>query len=79
MGGVSVLHANNSPARQQWLLRHGTRPDLIAWLVWNDPNGVWTDSDSESEGMLPLTLEDARNHMLSILTRDLPDTQFPCR
>ena len=65
-----MLHVNNSPARQQWLLLHGGREVLIAWLVWNDPNGVWTDSDSQSEGMPPLTLDEARNHMLAILNRD---------
>jgi hypothetical protein len=37
-----------------------TRDQLLAFLVWNDPNGVYTDEDSEAEDYRPLTLETAR-------------------
>lgn len=37
-----------------------TREQLIDWLVWNDGNGCYSDQDSESEGLMPLTLESAR-------------------
>jgi hypothetical protein len=56
---------------QEWLLAFGTREDLICWLVWNDGNGVYTDSDSIAEGYEPLSLELARETMRSILDRDL--------
>ena len=36
------------------------RDQLIAFLVWNDPNGVYTDADSEAEGYELLTLERVR-------------------
>lgn len=32
---------------------------LIAWLSWNDPNGAYSDEQTEIEGIAPLTLEDA--------------------
>lgn len=35
------------------------REQLIAWLCMNDPNGIYSDSDSELEGMNPLTYEEA--------------------
>ena len=55
------------PEIQQWLLEHGTREQLIEWLVWNDGNGVYTDEDSEAEGYPPLTLEKARESMQRVL------------
>jgi hypothetical protein len=51
----------------QWLLGNGTREQLIAWLVWNDRNGIYTDRDSEAEGYPPLTLETARAAMRRVL------------
>lgn len=33
---------------------------VIAWLVWNDPNGCYTDEDCATEGLEPLTLETAQ-------------------
>jgi hypothetical protein len=55
---------------QEWLLNAGSREDLICWLVWNDPNGIYTDSDSLAEGYSPLSLEQARETMQEILQRD---------
>lgn len=37
-----------------------TRDELLAFLVWNDRNGVYTDEDCEAEGYELLTLETAR-------------------
>jgi len=37
-----------------------TRDQLIAFLVWNDRNGVYSDDDCEAEGYDLLTLETAR-------------------
>jgi len=40
------------------------RESVIAWLVWNDPNGSYTDHASEVEGYDPLTLEEAVEYYL---------------
>lgn len=42
------------------LLRDGTREDLIRWLQWNDPNGIYSDRDAQAEGMDVLTYAQAR-------------------
>lgn len=60
---------NHDPAHQQRLLADGARQDLIAWLCWNDPNGVYRDEDSDAEGMLPITLSEAR----AVMARQLAD------
>jgi hypothetical protein len=36
-----------------------SRAALIQWLVWNDPNGSYTDKDSEVDGHDPLTIDEA--------------------
>ena len=38
---------------------------LICWLCWNDPNGCYTDADTASEGLAPLTLSEARELYLA--------------
>jgi len=35
------------------------REELINWLCWNDPNGVYRDEDSMREGMDVLSYEEA--------------------
>lgn len=35
------------------------REQLIEWLCWNDPNGVYRDEDSIREGMEVLSYEEA--------------------
>lgn len=45
---------------QERLIREGTREQIIAWLQWNDPNGIYSDRDSEIEEREKLTLEQAR-------------------
>ena len=45
------------------ILDNGSRDDIIDWLVWNDSNGVYIDSDCDAEGMPRLTLETAREVM----------------
>ena len=47
-----------------------SRRELIAALVWIDPQGVWTDEDSRAEGAKPLTHSDALGHLHEILWRD---------
>jgi len=58
-----MKHPNNSATRQEDILTNGAREQVIAWLAWNDANGVYTDEDSEAEGLEPLTLEQAREYM----------------
>lgn len=58
-----MKHPNHSEAVQADILNNGTREQVIAWLQWNDSNGVYTDEASEAEGLAPLTLKDARNYM----------------
>ena len=45
-------------AVREALSRH-TREYLIDMLAWNDRNGVYTDRDSEIEGVKPLTKAEA--------------------
>ncbi|MFM8397829.1 MAG: hypothetical protein ACKOAH_08355 [Pirellula sp.] len=63
----SGLDIRHQEAFQMALLSSGTREDIIAWLVWNDRNGVYTDKDSELEDYPPLTLESARDLMRKVL------------
>ena len=65
-----VRYRFEEPEIQQWLLEHGTREEIIEWLVWNDGNGVYTDEDSEAERYPPLTQERARSIMREIRERD---------
>ena len=58
-------HRNNTVSRQTDIIRNGTREQVIAWLAWNDSNGVYTDQDSIDEGLEPLTIEQARDIMRS--------------
>jgi hypothetical protein len=62
--GQDIRH---SEAFQLALLSSGTREDIIAWLVWNDRNGIYTDEDSVLEDYPPLTLESARELMRKAL------------
>lgn len=60
---------NHTRGFQIRLLQYGTREQIIAWLVWNDPNGTYTDRDSEAEKLSRLTIEDARRIMLEQISR----------
>jgi hypothetical protein len=46
------------------------RDSLIRWMAWNDGNATVTDEDSAAEGAPPLTLQQARELFLEILTSD---------
>ncbi|HEX3147297.1 MAG TPA: hypothetical protein VHR66_04395 [Gemmataceae bacterium] len=54
---------------QLTLLNHGTREQIIQWLVWNDPNGTYTDRDSGTDDMNAITLEVARIVMRDQISR----------
>ena len=47
------------------------REQLIAWLSWNDRNGIYTDEDSEREGFEPITLEEAKEIAIRQKTENL--------
>jgi len=57
-------------AFQRQLLERGTRDELIAWLCWNDPDGIYTDRDSLLEDRPQLTLAEARQLLRRQLERD---------
>jgi len=68
---MTVAHSRCSDPLLQWApLQDGGRRELIAWLMWNDANGVWTDEDSVAEGMRPITLQEARTSMLKVLAEN---------
>jgi hypothetical protein len=62
-------HPFHNAVIQRAILFEGSQEDVIKWLVWNDRNGTYTDADSKAEGMPPLTLPAARQHMADILAR----------
>lgn len=61
----------HSRAYQTDLILNGTREKIIEWLVWNDPNGTYTDPDSALEGLQPLTREAA----CGIMRRQTEDSE----
>ena len=63
------LHYHD-PVFQHELLRTGTREQLMAWLCWNDPNGIYTDEASLAEDRPPLTLAKSRQIMREQIERD---------
>ena len=48
---MAVEHPFHDFKVQLELLTHGTREQLIAWLAWNDRNGIWSDEDSRTNDM----------------------------
>ena len=52
------------------------RQDCIKWLVKNDSNGVWTDSDSKSEGYEPITLEQCKTAIKRMVEEGTPTLYF---
>jgi hypothetical protein len=64
-----------------WLerVRHGLlvwdRDDLIDWLVWVDPNGIWSDEDMLRDDMDPMSVEDAVDCVMQFVeeTHETPE------
>ncbi len=46
-----------------------TRNDLIAWLQWNDPNGIYNDKDSKREFNNVMS----RKQGIEIMTRQIAE------
>lgn len=66
INGPAEYHA---PWVQSRIVSDGTREQIIAWLVWNDPNGCYTDEDSLAEGFERLTRQRAVEIMKAQLLR----------
>jgi hypothetical protein len=47
------------------------RNQLIGWLSWNDPNGIYSDKDSENDGFKPITLKEAKEIAIKMITENL--------
>ena len=60
--GYNILTAN--------YLGKAKREQIIEWLVQNDSNGIYTDEQSQAEGLPPLTRADA----LKIALNQLEET-----
>ena len=83
MGGEWLTEMRESPDRgDDWLaserkrlLATWSRKDLISWLVWNDPNGIWTDKDMIANDMDPMTQEDAVEQVMEFVkdNRETPE------
>lgn len=46
------------------------REDVIAWLQWNDPNGVHTDALATAEDIEPYTLDGAWEALAEMFAAD---------
>jgi len=46
------------------------RESLLNWLYWNDRNGIFTDKQSEAEGMEPMTKNEAIETITRIITEN---------
>lgn len=49
------------------LVDWNARESIIGWLVWSDRHGCYTDEDLQAEGLQPLTLDMAREHMIALV------------
>lgn len=52
------------------LLNSMTREEVIAFLVWNDHNGIYTDEQSVAEGMAPMTRAEAIEKALEVISEN---------
>jgi hypothetical protein len=47
------------------------RKKLIGWLVWNDPNGIWTDKDMIANDMDPMSVEEAADMIMEFVAENM--------
>jgi len=47
------------------IIASNDRDRIIAWLQWNDRNGIYSDADCDNEGLPKLTLEMAKEYMIT--------------
>lgn len=43
-----------------------TRDQGIAWLLWNDPDGCYSDADARAEGWPPMTYDDVIEELIRV-------------
>ena len=55
------------------VIANSSRQELIELLIWNDPNGCYSDEDCGNEGLSVLSLEDIKALMEEMLM-DTPKT-----
>ena len=67
----------HAPWVQDRIIAEGTRDQIIAWLCWNDPNGVYRDQDSTAEGYAALTRDRAADIMRSQIGPHPLETVIP--
>lgn len=53
-----------------------TRQELIAWLKWMDPNGLYTDEANAEEENDPLTLNEAWDEIERMFDDDVRDDDW---
>lgn len=57
------------------LLNSMTREEIIAFLAWNDHNGIYTDEQSARDGMKPLTRDLAIEKALEVISENKVDIE----
>lgn len=55
-----MSHIFAAESVQQSILASNDRDRLIAWLQWNDPNGCYSDDDSDAEDLPRLSAEELK-------------------
>ncbi len=58
-------------AERERLLTTWDRHDLIDWLCWVDPNGMWTDEDMLANEMDPMSQEEAVDQVMSFVEEEM--------
>ena len=48
------------------------RLQLIDWLQWVDPNGIWSDEDVVREDMDPMSQEEAVDQVMNFVQEEQP-------
>ena len=60
MGSLHPNHRVTAETMRRWATEgENGRGMLLAWLTWNDRNGVYQDDAAASEGFEPLTSSEA--------------------
>ncbi|KKX47451.1 hypothetical protein L950_0226425 [Sphingobacterium sp. IITKGP-BTPF85] len=49
------------------------RKELVAWLTWNDPNGIFSDEEAKANDRTPLNKYQAMAYLYLIIMRDQED------
>jgi|GEM_PF-190218 len=49
------------------------RKELVGWLTWNDPNGIFSDLEAKANDLTPLNKYQAMAYLYLIIMRDQED------